>query len=330
MLWCLYAELGVKPWSDDNPAIRFEDEAWDKIIEEARKEGINTVLLELGEGVKFASHPELARAGAWSRSRVRSEVVRLKKMGITIIPKMNFSATHHHWLGEYSRMMSTKIYYRVCREIISEVYELFDKPQYIHLGMDEEGSETVLRNHDNYISYRRGELLWHDFDYLCECVRDTGAIPWVWSDLCFEYPEEFRKRVKNDSVLLSPWYYFALKEEHYTVIADDEEYREYYSQPPFKYMDLKYVEDEPFNVRFREQALPAANDGYGLVPCVSTWNRIEYNTEDTMWYFKTKAPEEAMKGYMTAPWLSTTMDNVVEIVKGIRLLGEAKRKYYGN
>ncbi|MBQ1229154.1 MAG: uracil permease, partial [Firmicutes bacterium] len=41
-------------------------------------------------------------------------------MGITIIPKLNFSTNHDVWLGEYSRMVSTSIYYGVCRDLIND------------------------------------------------------------------------------------------------------------------------------------------------------------------------------------------------------------------
>ena len=163
---------------------------------------------------------------------------------------------------------------------------------------------------------------------MIDCVVDTGAKPWIWSDICFEHPEEFRKRISPENIMLSPWNYFALKEEHYTVIDEVPMYKEYYSEPPFCHMNLKYVEDEPFLVRFREQAIPTVESGYDVIPCVSTYNKCEHNTDDNVDYFKTYAPKERVKGFMTAPWLQTTMENVDEIVKGIRLLGDAKKKYY--
>ena len=334
MLWSVYAPLCVDSCNNffikGDSKMTFEDEAWDILVDEAHKSGMNAIVLELGNGVCYGSYPELVHPNAWNRERVHAEVARLKELGIALVPLMNFSATHHGWLGEYSRMISTSKYYDVCRDLINEVYELFDKPEYIHIAMDEEDSPIVLRDHqEGVISIRRGELFWHDLIYLCDCVRDTGATPWLWTDPCFDHPEEFRKRVKPDNIMLSPWQYFALKEEHYTVIADSPLYSEYYAQEPFKHMDLKYVEDDPFLVRFREQALPAAESGYALVPCVSTVNGCEYNTDETVEYFKTKAPSECVKGFMTAPWLDTTMENINEIVRGIRLLRDAKEKYYG-
>lgn len=326
MIWSLYAMLGVNMWFEELPNVIFEDEAWDKIVSEAAVSGINMIVLDLGEGVRYASHPELAHPGAWTRERVREEVRRLKEKGIALIPKLNFSATHHMWLGEYRKMMSTPVYYRVCRDLIYEVYNLFDSPEYIHLGMDEEGDSQFFGNLD-LVAYRRGELIWHDLQFFCDCVRDMGAKPWIWADICFQYPDEFRKRIKPGSVLLSPWNYNALKKEHYTLISSKQRHIEYYASEPFKSMNLTYVEEDPFCIRFMNNAVPAANSGYELVPCVSTWAECEYNTDDTVDYFTQNAPKDKLLGFMTAPWRKTTMEYLPEFVHSMRLIKEAREKY---
>lgn len=329
MIWALYATLGTNMWTVERQKIDYTDSAWDKIVDAAHEAKLNMIVLDLGEGVRWGSHPELAKEGAWTRTRVRQEVKRLKELGITLIPKMNFSATHDLWLGEYRYMMCTKTYYQVCRDLITEAYELFDHPEYIHLGMDEEANHAILSGHSGLIRFRRGEQLWHDLQFLIDCVRDAGATPWIWSDNCFEHPEEFRAHIPaSDGIMLSPWYYLALKEEHYTVIDEVEMYREYYSKPPYDKMDLYYVEDDPFCVLFREQAIKAAKDGYGVVPCGSTYNKIEENHDDLVDYFKTNAPASSVKGFMTAPWLHTVDDKVDEIIRGIKKLADAREKYY--
>ncbi len=329
MIWALYATLGTNMWTVERQELDFTDTAWEKIVNAAHEAELNMIVLDIGEGIHWGSHPELAKKGAWTRTRVRQEVKRLREMGIALIPKMNFSATHDLWLGEYRKMMCTQTYYNVCRDLISEAYELFDHPEYIHLGMDEEANHAILNGHSGLIRFRKGEQLWHDLQFLIDCVRDTGATPWIWSDNCFENPEEFRAHIPaSEDIMLSPWYYLALREENYTVINDVEMYREYYSKPPFDKMDLYYVEDDPFCVLFREQAIKAAADGYGVVPCGSTYNKIESNHDDLLYYFKTNAPESSVKGFMTAPWLHTVDDKVDEIIRGIKKLADARAKYY--
>ena len=104
--------------------------------------------------MKYESHPELAVNGSWSREALEKEIAYAKSLGIELIPKLNFSACHDIWLGEYSRMLSTRVYYQVCADLIAEVCDIF-KPRFFHLGMDEETEEhqrnydyCVIRNHD--------------------------------------------------------------------------------------------------------------------------------------------------------------------------------------
>ena len=123
MIWSLYVELGENMWFEESPKLSFQDEAWQKIVDASLENDINMIVLDLGEGVQYASHPELAKPGAWSTDRVRAEVKALREKGITLIPKLNFSATHHLWLGDYRRMLGLPKYYEVVRDLIEEVYE---------------------------------------------------------------------------------------------------------------------------------------------------------------------------------------------------------------
>lgn len=330
MIWALYATLGVNMWTKKHETLdEFENEAWDKVVDACVKEGLNMIVLDIGEGIEWKSHPELAVPGAWSYYKVKQEVERLRALGIALIPKLNFSATHDLWLGPWRNTKTQKVYYDVCRDLIHEVYDLFEKPEYIHIGMDEEGNAQILEGHgEGLISFRRGKLLWHDLKFLCDTVADLGATPWIWSDNAFEHPKEFRETISNENILISPWHYFAFKEEHYTKIADHQIYRDFYGKEPYAHMNLTYVEDEPFFVLYRQEALPLAKDGYKVVPTTSTFNGCPYNTDDTVDYYKTYAPAESVAGFMAAPWKHTTMEKLPEILEDIRLMGEAKRKYY--
>ncbi len=318
MIWALYAELGQNMWFTESQKLEFEDSAWKKLVDSVVENGFNTIILDLGEGVRYASHPELAKEGAWTRERVREEVRELRERGITLIPKFNFSACHHMWLGDYRKMMGLPKYYEVCRDLITEIYNLFDKPEYIHIGMDEEGDERFFRQMD-LVAYRQGELLWHDLQFLLDCVRDTGAKPWIWADIAFTEADEFQKRIKPGSVMLSPWNYRGLKPEHYTPIAGSE-YEEYYNGTGYT-----YVEEDPLCVRYMERSLPTANAGYDIVPCASViWN--EYNADDVVEYF-TENMTDHTAGFMIAPWRTTSSAHIDEIIKNITALKSARDKF---
>ena len=77
---------------------------------------------------------------------------------------MNFSAYHDLWLQEYGKsLISTPEYYKVCKDLIDEVCELFEYPEYFHLGLDEEFRD--FRGEEGKY-FRRGEQLFHE---LFEC-----------------------------------------------------------------------------------------------------------------------------------------------------------------
>lgn len=319
MIWSLYATLGFNMWFEDYPTVPFDDEAWDKLVDSAVKNGFNQIVLDLGEGLHYGSHPELAHPGAWTRERVREEVKSLKERGIALIPKLNFSATHHLWLGEYRRMMGLPKYYEVCRDLIHEVCELFDYPEYCHLAMDEEEDPQFFKYMD-LVSYRRGELLWHDLQFLCDCVRDKGVKPWIWADIAFLHPEEFKSRIKPGSIMLSPWNYRGLKPEHYTPIAGS------IYEETYKGTGYTYVEEDPLCVRYMEHSVPYSQAGYDIVPCASICFGCMYNPDDVVEYF-TQNKNEHLAGFMIAPWRSTTNENIDEIIKNIEMLKAARDKF---
>ena len=330
MIWSFYIKLGLNMWYKEWDRVIFDDASWKQIVSDAVESGINMIVLDLGEGVQYASHPELAHPGAWTRERVREEVRSLREKGITLIPKLNFSATHHLWLGEYRWMMSTTPYYNVCRDLIYEVCRLFDNPPYVHLGMDEEG-ESEFVNKLELVAYRRGKLIWHDLQFLCDCVRDCGSKPWIWGDWYMKHPEEFRSHIKPGSVVLSPWYYWGYKPEHYTEIAYVRTFNDDLNHEPYltSMKGMTYMEDGENAKLHIATAANAALDGYEVIPCSSNWGRNPYNTEDTLEYFKTKAPGNMVLGYMTAPWKASRPEDIPIFKEAFTQLEEAREKFYG-
>lgn len=215
-MWCLMLQLSMNMWNDSpnaqalNRDARFElalscdKKVWDEVTKFAANSGCNAILIDIGDGIQYQSHPEIAIEGAWSPDFLKKELKRLRNLGLTPYPKLNFSTGHDAWLKEYSRMVSTEIYYKVCKDIIHEVIELFDYPELFHLGMDEEDALNQQKLH--FVCYRQFDLIWHDLAFLFNCVRQKGVRPWIWADYYWSYPDEFTKQVAKD-VVLSPWYY---------------------------------------------------------------------------------------------------------------------------
>ena len=221
--WFYLAHLGYNMWEEPqvdkfgihnmmnrnlhisaSDTLRFEEDYWQELTRQLKAAGCTAILLDLGEGVRYDSHPELVVKGSWSKEKLAGELARLRGEGFAVYPKLNFSAGHDQWLGEYSRMVSTSVYYQVVRDLIDEAAELFDTPAYFHLGMDEE----MYRNQTeyNFVVIRQGEQWWHDLNLMFREVLHTGSRPWIWSDYGWWHREEFFSKMSKDAVQ-SNWYY---------------------------------------------------------------------------------------------------------------------------
>ena len=277
----------------------FEDscvdwEKWDEMIRFLPAQGFNTVMIDLGNGVKFDRHPELAVRSSLSKEFMKQKLDEMRAAGLTPIPKLNFSAGHNPWLCKYSRMVGTDEYYRTCLDCIDEMAELFGYPEYFHLGLDEEVYWGPA-----YSSVRSQRVFWRDAARLFDRCEHHNMRPWIWADAYWHYPEQFLRCVPK-SVLLSNWFY----EPFNGKTADGR-----YKQKGFQaYIDLN-------------------EHGYDQVPTGSTWN-TEYNLDETMCLATRELDPTLLKGIMTAPWV-WTKDEYFYIIKqeAIRF-GSAKRKYF--
>ncbi len=199
--------------ADDSPArvtvrgtkyytkLNTDKETWEEIAKKAIEFGFNSVLIELADGVKYKSHPEIAIDGAWEVDELKEELRKLRDMGLTLYPKLNFSTAHDAWLGVYSRMISTPEYYTVARDLISEVIDIFDTPEMMHIGLEDEGHHSQVRY--DYVCFRQHDLYWHDYKFLIDCVREKGVRPWVSVDPYIVSKDKFLEYTDKD-VVISP------------------------------------------------------------------------------------------------------------------------------
>ncbi len=299
----------------------FDDDFWEEFLIKCHQTGINMILLDVGDGVQYKSHPEICLQDAWSRERIHTEIEKCKKLGIELIPKANFSTSHCYWMKEYRKMISSKIYYDFCSDIIKELYEMFEGPRFIHLGMDEE--EIINTKGTDYVVFRQGDLLMHDIKFLIDEVNKTGAKPWIWHDPLTEYTEKFTEAISPDEVVISPWWYWGYTEEDtFRLITDYE--------GMYKARGLKYEREAPCRVNFMTKILPLMEKGYKYVPTSSICYKDEANVEATVNHFRSGSPsEEQLPGYMIAPWMRTLPKYKDNIFRSLDLLKEAREKHYG-
>lgn len=301
-IWAYLIHLGFNFWADREapewnlphvtarPYMRFNRELWERLIPKFVEAGINTLVIDLGEGVRYESHPELAARDAWTVKELKTELARLRNLGIEPIPKMNFSACHDVWLGPYSRMLSTDTYYGVCRDLIQEAIEIFDKPRLFHLGMDEETAAHQAMY--DYVVIRQHDLWWHDFLFLVEQVEKGGARPWIWSDYMWVHPDEFLAKMPK-SVLQSNWYYGESFSPEISYVK--------------AYLDLE-------------------KHGYDQVPTGSNWT-VPTNFRDTVKFAKENIAPERLKGFLQTVWRPLLPDCFERHISAIEQVGAARSEF---
>lgn len=205
-MWAYLIHLGynISRESRTSTVLRCDKSLWDDLVVHMAEVGVNKVVIDLNEGVKYESHPEIGVEGAWSVDTLKAEIKKIRDLGMDPIPKLNFSTCHDAWMGKYSRYISTKLYYDVVANLINEVMDIFDNPEFFHLGMDEENYSNQ-RFHD-YAVIRQGSLWWHDFLYMVKLVEDKGGKAWIWGDMARGAGMDFVEKMPK-SVLISDWHY---------------------------------------------------------------------------------------------------------------------------
>ena len=279
-IWAYLIHLSYNMWGDwknpevkspyyaYQPFLRCDDALWHELMTRMRDAGVNMVVIDVGDGVQFKSHPEIPVKGAWSREKLRDELAKIRELGMEPIPKLNFSTCHDQWLGVYARMISTPQYYQVVKDLIAETIELFDTPRLFHLGMDEEA--LVHQRHFEYVVIRQFDLWWRDFQFLLDQLKPKNVRPWIWSDNIWVRPDEFLTRMPHE-VLQSNWYYG-------------------------KDLDPAKTEVKAY-VQLEEK-------GFEQVPTFSNWETPE-NVYNTVRFAKEHISPQRLKGFIHAPWRPT-------------------------
>jgi len=311
MMWAYMIQLGSNMWGKPGEKrpyfVEWEEqyhetmvtskEVWRKVTDFLPECGINTLLIDIGEGVQYESHPELAIPGAWTKQELKEELDRLRKMGITPIPKLNFSCGHNAWLGEYAQMIGTDTYYGVCEELIEEMIELFEKPEFFHLGLDEERIEN--QPYVPFATVRAPHKQMEDAIKLFNFCLERGVRPWMWIDAhavqSFGGEEEFCAKIPKE-VLISNWYYFNPN------TAGHPEKIQLYSK--------------------------LGEWGYEQVPTSSTCSRV-LNSRETMRHCKSHVKPESLRGFMTASWVLTEEESYYRLLDDAWRFGCAKKTIYG-
>lgn len=290
---------GIRHYDDATykPTMCCQKDVWKKVTDFLPSCGINTLIIDMGEGVRLDRHPEIAIPGSWSKEEFREELARLRSIGLCPIPKFNFSCGHNAWMQDYGNMVGTKIYYDFCRDVVEETIEMFDTPPYFHLGLEEE-DYTSQKAHAIAV-IRSPEKKTEDALWLFDICRSHGVRPWIWADFeSFGGPEAFSQKVPKD-VIISTWYYGMIR-------------------------DGMPADKLPESVKMMNTTVEL---GYDLVPTSSTWS-WHLNSKDTMMYCRDHVDMSRVMGFMTAPWFLTIAEKYYALLNDAFTFGNAYRDIF--
>ena len=300
--------LGENMWGNgqrDEKRMATDDAVWRRITDRMVERGVNLLLVEIGEGVRLPSHPELSIPQSWSAEKMQDEVRRLRKLGIEAIPKLNFSMGHNGWFTPYRQMPFSPEFYRVQEDLIRDAAEIFDHPRFLHIGYDEE-DEGNQRKFDVTI-VRRGEAWWRDLLKLVGFVEKHGMRPWMWSDYGWNHDDLVARCPK--SVVMSNWWYGR---------GDT--------------LDIDKTTDEHLKRRIR-QFEDFDRAGFLQIPCGSNWmsptnpRRLRGEANESMKVLVRHCREHVssanLGGFLIAPWEPTTPKYEGHLLRAVDLLADA-------
>ena len=292
-LFHLSPDVWTGVWNVQPMSEVFDEAVWLDLVDRAADAGMNTIVVDVANAIRYDSHPEIAKEGAYSIDWMRKQVVLCREKGIALIPKLNFSAMHDEWLGDYGRMLCTGEYYRACGDLIRECIAIFDNPRFFHIGYDEED----IRNQSNHehVILRQGELWWHDFLWFVKTVEAAGSRTWIWSDWIWEHHDEFLRRCPR-SVLQSNWYY-----------------------------------DQGFNERaFRWPRIKCYLDldkaGFDQIATASN-NVFASNAGETVEFCERNLSDGLLKGYLMSSWRRCLPSERDRNLEAVDLMAEACKKH---
>ncbi|WP_052667007.1 hypothetical protein [Nitriliruptor alkaliphilus] len=308
--WAQLVHISYNFWSDTpeprrlsayRDRMQFDDGLWAELTQQMADSGLNTIVLDLGDAIRYESHPEIALQDAWSTARLKDELARLREIGLEPVPKLNFSTGHDAWLGTYQRQVSTPVYYEVCQDLIAEVGELFGGPRLFHLGMDEETAANQPRS--RLVVIRQHELWWEDLNFLADEVTKTGARPWVWSDHAWRHPQDFYWKMPR-SIVQSNWHY----DLNFTDADEGDRPR---VQPVPEVRDWRYL-----------TYLDLDDHGFDQIPTASNYRQAK-SLESTVDFCRRRLDPSRLLGFLQTTWKPTTREFEDHHLQAIEQVGGA-------
>ena len=143
------------------------------VVEAMAACGYTTLVVDCEDGVRYRSHPELARRYSAPMRDLATLARRARSVGLDVVPKINFAQSHwhfhNHWFRPYHLLFDNAEYWRRAFRIIDELIAACEPRRYFHVGMDEDHERSTVQ----YVQAVRT---------LCAGLRRRGLRTLIWND----------------------------------------------------------------------------------------------------------------------------------------------------
>ena len=144
-----------------------------EIVDAMSETGLNLLVIDCADGVRYESHPELARDYTVPMRYLTKIVDRAREKNIEVVPKLNFSQSsryrHNDWFRPYNDLFDNDEYWEIAFELIDELIHICHPQHYFHIGMDEDHD----RAHSQYIEA---------IQTLHNGLKERGLRAIIWND----------------------------------------------------------------------------------------------------------------------------------------------------
>ena len=150
-------------------------------VQAMKKVGLNTLIVDIEDGVLYQSHPELKRHYSAPMEELRAFASAAREAGISFVPKLNFSKSgrteHDKWMYPYWDLRNfvarEKEYRKVALDVIDELIVECQPQQYFHIGMDEDHHRSI----DQYVD---------TIEFFREHLQSKGLRTVIWNDSAYQ------------------------------------------------------------------------------------------------------------------------------------------------
>jgi hypothetical protein len=144
-----------------------------EVVDAMAEVGLNLLVIDCADGVRYRSHPELARPYSVPMAHLEHLVQRAEERGLEVVPKLNFSQSHLHrhndWFRPYHYLFDNDEYWRLAFELVDELLQVCRPRRYFHVGMDEDHDrahsqyvEAILTLHSGLQERGLRTIIWND------------------------------------------------------------------------------------------------------------------------------------------------------------------------